>query len=65
MVFATPGQGIAFQWRGDGGSYSNWFSNSQTAPAWIKLVRSGDDFTAFYSTDVPFGIKLDRLRRFT
>ncbi len=54
LVGVTPGNGLSFQWRsvsdGDTG-----FDNSGTtglgAPYWIKLVRSGDSFTAYRSVD--------------
>lgn len=54
MVGVTPVNGISYQWRsvsdGDTG-----FDNSGTtglgAPYWIKLVRSGDTFTAYRSVD--------------
>ena len=52
MVCVTPGNGISFQWRSttDGISYS---SNTQglVSPYWIKLVRSGNIFTAYRSSD--------------
>jgi hypothetical protein len=54
MVFATPGQGVAFQWRGvsgDGNSYSNSFDFDQSGPVWLKLTRVGNEFSAYYSKD--------------
>ena len=52
MVFTTPGQGIGFQWRSSAGQ---WFGGvpfvSGNAPMWLKLARTGNDFTGFYSTD--------------
>jgi len=50
-VFVTPGNGVNFQWRdadGDGTSYVNAGPNG---PAWVKVVRDGDDFSGYYSTD--------------
>jgi hypothetical protein len=47
----TPSNGVAFQWRAStGGSSSNVNITGITAPAWVKLTRSGNTFTAFYST---------------
>lgn len=52
MVVATPGNGVSFQWRnavsGDCG-YSQ--VNGISTPVWVKLVRNGSDFAAFYSLD--------------
>ncbi len=43
--------GVSFQWRSsNGGGSNNATTGSVAAPAWVKLVRSGNSFTAFYST---------------
>ncbi len=52
MVFATPGQGIGFQWRDSSGAWFNGASFAGgDAPVWLKLTRSGNDFSAYYSMD--------------
>ncbi len=54
MVGVTPWNGISYQWRsvsdGDTG-FDNSGATSLGAPHWIKLVRSGDSFTAYRSVD--------------
>jgi regulation of enolase protein 1 (concanavalin A-like superfamily) len=53
MIAVTPGNGIAFQWDSDGNGYLDSDINvgANTAPVWLKLVRSGSTVTAYYSTD--------------
>jgi len=51
-LFATPGNGVAFQWR----NVDNWDCGSQGAPnpglpTWLRLTRSGDTVTAYVSAD--------------
>ena len=51
-VVATPGNGVSFGWR----QFTADTSGSSTVggievPVWVKLTRSGDTFTAQYSTD--------------
>ena len=51
-IVATAGQGVSFQWRSaaDGScSFNN--DGGVTAPLWLKLVRSGANFTGSYSSD--------------
>jgi hypothetical protein len=51
MVF-TPGFGAAFQGRGaTGGISSNVSVTSFSAPGWVKLVRAGNAFTGWLSSD--------------
>jgi hypothetical protein len=52
-IFITPESGIQFHWRtGDGKeASSSAFGDNVGAPVWVKLVRSGSQFTGFYSTD--------------
>ncbi len=57
-VFATPGNGVRFQARalaaGEATSDTSVATPEQIAlqvPVWIKLERSGSDFSCFYSTD--------------
>ena len=52
MICVTPGNGISFQWRATDGAqcgYSN--AGGIGAPYWIKLVRSGNSFTAYRSAN--------------
>jgi len=52
MVAVTPGNGVAFQYRGMPGDVSaNVNQGGITAPHWLKLSRSGNTFTAQHSTD--------------
>ncbi len=57
-VYATPGNGVHFQARAMTGgaaisdsSVSTTEQTSLKAPVWIKLERSGNSFSGFYSTD--------------
>ena len=49
-VLVTPGQGVVFEWRSNG-NYSSTAVAGITAPAWVKLTRSGNTFTGYYSLD--------------
>jgi hypothetical protein len=49
----TPGNGAYFQWRASDGA-SAQSSNSVSglkAPIWLRMVRSGSSFSAYYSTN--------------
>jgi len=51
-IVATAGQGVSFQWRSTaGGSCSLNDDGGVTAPIWLKLIRSGQNFTGSYSSD--------------
>jgi regulation of enolase protein 1 (concanavalin A-like superfamily) len=51
-VFATPGNGVAFQWRSaPGGTTTSAKVPGAVAPIWLKLERHENDFSAFYSDD--------------
>ncbi|HEX5399457.1 MAG TPA: hypothetical protein VFY06_10460, partial [Verrucomicrobiae bacterium] len=53
-IVATAGQGISFQWRSTAGGQEQYPGSTVggiTPPVWLKLVRSSDNFTGFYSTD--------------
>ena len=51
-IVATAGQGVSFQWRSTAyGSYSFNNDGGVTAPIWLKLARSGANFTGSYSSD--------------
>ena len=52
FVGATPGNGVAWQYRSSTGSVTS--TNNTTglsAPYWVKLVRSGNTFTGYCSPD--------------
>jgi regulation of enolase protein 1 (concanavalin A-like superfamily) len=52
MVVVTPGSGVSFQRRGStGGSTSDTTTWGLNAPHWVRLVRSGNTFAAYRSTD--------------
>jgi regulation of enolase protein 1 (concanavalin A-like superfamily) len=51
-VVATPGNGVAFQWRATAGAIPNTVNvTGLTTPIWTRLVRSGNNFSAYYSSD--------------
>ena len=51
-MLLSQGRGYAFQRRPDPGAYSLHTSGgSGTAPGWVRLVRSGDLFEAYRSSD--------------
>jgi hypothetical protein len=51
-VFENPNGQVEMQWRDAAGSDSDW-NGSQVGdtggPKWVKIVRSGDTFTAYYA----------------
>lgn len=52
LVALTPGNGVTWQYRssaGGGTTYNN--TTGLSAPYWVRLVRSGNTFTGFRSTD--------------
>jgi hypothetical protein len=52
MVVQTPGNGVAFQWRPTtGGSSLSVQVPNVPIGSWVKLSRSGNSFSAFYSLD--------------
>jgi hypothetical protein len=51
-AFATPGNGVNFQWRTTtGGQCGSAAVSGIVSPVWLKLARSGNVFTAFYAAD--------------
>jgi hypothetical protein len=51
-VFVTPEDGVMFQWRPSAGASCQAIQiTAIIAPEWVKLVCSGDTFSAFYSDD--------------
>lgn len=53
FALVTPGNGVAFHYRATAGAASaaNATVNWVAAPCWLRLVRSGSNFTAYYATD--------------
>src|SRR5262249_31295901 len=53
MVDITPSNGVEFSRRLANGNTTTTFNNVTgiSAPEWVKLVRSGNVFTAYYSSD--------------
>ncbi len=48
----SGGGTVAFQWRSsDGGSTSQAALTGIAGPIWLKVVRTGNEFSAFYSSD--------------
>ena len=51
-AFVTPGNGVNFQWRATtGGSCGSIGVGGITAPVWVRLTRTGTNFTAYYGAD--------------
>jgi regulation of enolase protein 1 (concanavalin A-like superfamily) len=52
FMLVSPGKGLAFQRRTTtNGTSTNTSGGSGTAPAWVKLVRTGSTFSAYRSGD--------------
>ena len=52
MVEITSGNGVEFQQRtSTGGETTSTVISSVTAPEWVRLVRSGNNFSAYYGPD--------------
>ncbi len=51
QVLVTPSNGIRFQYRTTPGGSSGGLGVSGSAPEWLKLTRSGNNFTAYQSED--------------
>ncbi|HTV47097.1 MAG TPA: RICIN domain-containing protein, partial [Phycisphaerae bacterium] len=51
-VVVTPSDGVEFQWRSTaGGSYSSASVSGIKASVWLELVRNGNQFSGYYSTN--------------
>jgi hypothetical protein len=51
-VVASPGNGVAFQWRSAPGAVAdNVNVTGLHVPIWVQLVRTGNEFSAFYSAE--------------
>lgn len=51
MVVVTPGNGVAFQRRAATGGSSSHTPATGSAPYWVRLVRNGNIFTAYRSSN--------------
>ncbi len=53
IVVVTPGNGVAYEYRpaAGGDSIEEAVQSEITAPQWVKLTRSGNNFTAEYSAN--------------
>lgn len=51
-IYVTPGNGVSFQWRASAGVNANFVQQQGvTAPVWLKLHRSANSVSAYYSKD--------------
>ena len=52
-MLVTPSEGIQFQWRTNTSNttYNTSTSTTLTAPYWVKLTRTGNNFAGYYSPD--------------
>ena len=55
-LVATRDNGVAFQWRDTANFPASWTGESEPAhlltyPVWLRIVRSGNTFTGWYSDD--------------
>ena len=51
-IYITPGEGVSFQWRASAGkSYSYVQKTGVAAPVWLKLYRSANSVSGYYSTN--------------
>ena len=52
FVAVTPGNGVTWQYRAStGGTTGNSNTTGLSAPCWVRMVRSGNTFTAYRSPD--------------
>lgn len=52
MTVVTPGKGVSLQWRPAPNASSQLAPNAAgVAPGWVRLSRTGDNFTSSWSTD--------------
>jgi beta-glucanase (GH16 family) len=51
MLGETPSGGLVFEWRSSAGGVAQSTTVSAVNASWIKLLRSGNSFSAYYSTD--------------
>ena len=56
ILFASPSGGIQLEWTDNGGNFINAVTpangtNPFALPVWLKLERTGDSYTGYYSND--------------
>ena len=56
ILFASPSGGIQLEWTNNGGNFINAVTpangtNPFALPVWLKLERTGDSYTGYYSND--------------
>jgi regulation of enolase protein 1 (concanavalin A-like superfamily) len=52
LAFSSPTRGYAFQWRTTtGGGSTRTSGGAGTAPGWVRLIRKGNVFSAYRSTN--------------
>jgi hypothetical protein len=52
FLMVTPGKGVALQYRSvAGGAAASAGTTTGVAPGWVRLTRSGDTYTGFWSKD--------------
>ncbi len=51
MTVITPGNGVSFQYRKDAAGASVASGVAGSAPHWVRVVRQGNTFTSYTSTD--------------
>lgn len=52
MVVITPANGVNFQWRNStGGQCGTSQVTGPVVPLWVRLIRSGNTFSGYYSSD--------------
>ena len=58
MVIQRPDKQVCFQWRTNTGGSASWngsLKGGKSDVKWVRLVRSGNDFDAYYSTSSASG----------
>jgi hypothetical protein len=51
MALMSAGRGYSYQWRADTGGSTSYMRTNGSAPAWVRLIRTGTKFEAFRSTN--------------
>jgi hypothetical protein len=52
LMAITPGNGVTFQYRSSTNGSCNWNNNTgYTAPYWVRITRSGNNFYGYRSAD--------------
>src|SRR6185295_14005560 len=52
FVMVTPGKGVTMQYRSaTGGAAASLGSTTGVAPGWVRINKTGDSFTGYWSKD--------------